>query len=83
MAILKFGFKKSVTEKRIGYYVVAWLIGLLIFLIALVVIDEIPFDTDIAIGIGVDLFVLAIVFLILDGIAWYIGKKIYKKTRKK
>lgn len=80
MAVLKFGFKKSVTEKMIGYYVLAWLIGLLVFSIAMATINDISFDITATI---IELLVLGFGFLIFDGIAWYLGKWVYEKSRKK
>jgi len=77
MAIIKFGFKKSVTEKSIGYYVLVWFIGLLIFI---VVNSNQRYDVVFILG---SLVGMSLVFLIFDGILWYIGKWIYKKTSKK
>jgi len=80
MAIIKFGFKKSGTEKMIGYYVLGWLVGLLIFSFAVASIYDIPIDIAATLG---ELIGLLIAFLIVDGIAWYLGKWIYKKSSRK
>lgn len=80
MAIVKFGFKKSVTEKMIGYYVLAWLVGLLIFSITVASIYDIPISIAAILG---EFIVLGLAFLIVDGIAWYLGKLVYKKSSRK
>ena len=80
MAVLKFGLKKSVTEIRIGYYVLAWLVGLLIFSLAVATANDIPIDIGTTIG---ETLGLAFGFLILDIITWYISKWVYEKSRKK
>ena len=79
MSVLKFGFKKSVTEKMLGYYVLAWLIGLLVFSFVVAYMFDTPIDIASTLG---ELFGLTIAFLIFDGIAWYLGRRVYEKTRK-
>jgi hypothetical protein len=79
MAVLKFGFKKSITEKTIGYYVLVWLIGLLVFSITVATANDVPIDIAATIG---ETLGLGLGFLIIDGIAWYIGKWFYEKSPK-
>ena len=80
MTVLKFGFKKSVTEKMIGYYVLVWLIGLLVFSFAVASMYKLSFDIAATVG---ELVGLTIGFLILDFITWYVGKWVYEKSSKK
>jgi len=80
MAVLKFGLKKSITEKRIGYFVLVWLIGLLAFSLTIASIYDIPFDIAATIG---ETLGLGLGFLIIDGIVWYIGKWFYKNLKKR
>jgi len=83
MGILKFGLNKSVTEKKLGYYVLGWIIVLLVYLIIAIIIYEIPFDENIAIATAGELTGLTIGFLVIDYIIWIIGKWFYKKIIQK
>lgn len=83
MALLKFVFKKSVKEKMIFYYVLAWIIGWLIFSITVIIIYDIPFDENVVIAIFGEFAGSAVAFLFIDYILFYLGKWFYKKINKK
>ena len=74
--IIKYGVRKPVTKIAIGFYIFGWFIGLNIYSFILHDINNIEFNLVLSF-VNVTLYIPS--FLIIDLIAWYIGKWIIKK----